>query len=246
MIFDAGKPLDPRARLVTVAVALIICVSTPPDHFLAFAGYAALVVGALVAARASPRRVGNRLLLVVPFILVCAACLPFFGPGAATGGYSLGLGGLTVSPSGLLVLWNVTAKAFFGVLCVTALIETTPFPSVLRGLEQFRLPRLGLMLAGFAYRYVFVLTEEARRMKRARDARCYRGRWLWQAGVLGRMIGTLFVRSYERGERVYLAMMSRGFDGRFPSAAPTPLDIVDWAFMAGAIAAFLALRIGAV
>jgi cobalt/nickel transport system permease protein len=69
------------------------------------------------------------------------------------------------------------------------------------------------------YRYSFILIDEMQRLKRARDSRCFGGRWLWQLKVIGHMIGTLFLRSYHRGERVYLAMLSRGYDGRMPETA---------------------------
>jgi cobalt/nickel transport system permease protein len=99
------------------------------------------------------------------------------------------------------------------------------------------------MLAGFVYRYVFVLTDEVLRMKRARDSRGYQGRWLWQAAVVGRMIGTLFLRSYERGERVYLAMLARGFEGRMPFSEHARLRAADYGFLFVAVTVFLGIRI---
>jgi len=63
------------------------------------------------------------------------------------------------------------------------------------------------------YRYSFVFIDETRRMQRAVASRNYRARWLWNTPLLGSLIGALFVRSYSRGERVYMAMVSRGYDG---------------------------------
>ena len=81
-------------------------------------------------------------------------------------------------------------------------------------------------------------------MKRAADARGFQGRWLWHAPVIGRMIGALFLRGYERGERVYLAMASRGFNGGMPALETAPtLARADRVFLAGTLAVFLALRI---
>ena len=237
--------LDARIKLAALAVALITCVSTPPDRFFAFAGYFALLAAGMVLARISPRTAGRRLLMILPFVAMASVFIPFLDPNAASGGYSLGLGGLRVTRSGLLVLWNIVAKSCLGVLFTTLLIETTPFPDLLQALERLRFPRLAILLTSFAYRYGFVLAEEARRMKRARDARCYGGRWLWQAGVIGRMIGTLFLRGYERGERVYIAMVSRGFDGRVRLGEASALNRTDYLFLAGTSVLFLALRAGA-
>ncbi|MGD0089504.1 MAG: cobalt ECF transporter T component CbiQ, partial [Planctomycetota bacterium] len=124
----------------------------------------------------------------------------------------LGAGSLALPRSGLLVFWNILAKSLLGASAVILLTSTTPFPALLGGLAWLRVPRLFIMVLSFAYRYVFVLLDEAQRMKRARDARCYAGQWLWQTQVVGQMLGTLFLRSYERGERVYLAMLARGYE----------------------------------
>lgn len=75
------------------------------------------------------------------------------------------------------------------------------------------MPRVMIMILSFMYRYIFVLVDEVMRMRQARDSRNFGGKRLWQLRTIGNMIGTLFIRSYERGERVYAAMLARGFDG---------------------------------
>jgi cobalt/nickel transport system permease protein len=237
--------LDARVKLMAAGIVLVICVSTPPDRFGVFAAYFGLVAGALMVTGVSWRGAARRLVVPLPFIILCAVFIPFLHADTMPGGYSLGVGGLRVSRSGLLVFWNVTAKACFGILCVTALTESTAFPDLLRGLEQLRFPKLGILILSFAHRYLSVLRDEAVRMKRALDSRCYRGRWLVQAGVIGRLLGTLFLRSYERGERVYMAMVARGFDGGMPDSGNARLRKGDYVFLAGTAAVFLALRMGA-
>ena len=79
------------------------------------------------------------------------------------------------------------------------------------------------MLTSFMYRYSFILIDEMYRMKRARDSRSFGGRWFWQTQVIGHMIGTLFLRSFHRGERVYLAMLSRGYQGTMPESTASRL-----------------------
>jgi cobalt/nickel transport system permease protein len=111
------------------------------------------------------------------------------------------------------VLWNVTIKSTVSVLAIILLSSTTPFPEMLKGMERLRVPHLLTTLLSFMYRYIFVLMDELQRMRRARDSRGWRGKWLWQVKVIGHMIAALFLRSYERGERVYAAMLARGYDG---------------------------------
>ena len=236
--------LDPRAKIVAMVAALILCVSTPAQRYTTFAAYFAVLVAAFALSGVSARVLARRLLAVLPMMLLCAAFIPFLHHDTVGGGYSLSFGGLHLSRSGLLVLWNIAIKASLGVALVTLLNETTPFPLLLRGLEQLRCPRLGILLLGFCHRFLFVLRDEALRMKRAADARGFQGRWLWHAPVVGRMIGALFLRGYERGERVYLAMASRGFNGGMPAAeTPPALAPADRVFLGGALAVFLVLRI---
>lgn len=201
--------LDPRAKLVGLVVLVVVCVTTPPNQYAAFAAYLGLEAALLALSRLPWRHVLKRLLVVLPFILVVAAFVPFF----SRGGGSYNLGPVRVSGHGLLVLWNVAIKSTVSVLAVIILSSTTPFPDLLRGMEKLRVPRLLTSLLSFTYRYVFVLVDEAQRMRRARDSRGWSGKWIWQARVVGHMIAALFLRSYERGERVYAAMLARGYGG---------------------------------
>ncbi len=201
--------LDPRAKLVGLVALIVVCVTTPPNLYTAFAAYLGLEVSLILLSRLPWRHVLKRLFIVLPFILVVAAFIPFF----SRGGGSYNLGPVRVSAHGLLVLWNVAVKSTVSVLAVIILSSTTPFPDLLRGMEKLKAPRLFTSLLSFTYRYVFVLVDEAQRMRRARDSRGWSGRWLWQAKVIGHMIATLFLRSYERGERVYAAMLARGYGG---------------------------------
>jgi cobalt/nickel transport system permease protein len=198
--------LDARWKIVVALLFTVAVVSTPAELFLAFGGYA-LVLAALVAlSRLPPLHVLSRLALVLPFVAAVAIFIPFLPAHGPAGGYNLGVGGLRVSHSGLLVFWNVVAKSLLGAGAAILLTATTPFATLTRALTQLKMPRLLVLILSMAYRYLFVLADEAQRMLRARDSRCYRGRWLWHAAAVGDITGALFLRSYERGERVYLAM----------------------------------------
>lgn len=234
-------PLDARCKLIGALLAVVVCVSTPPDRFPAFAAYYLLLLLAVVLSGVSPRLLAWRLLIVLPFVLGSALLIPFLPSG--NGNALFHLGGLRVAHSGLMVLWNLLAKSCFGVLCLSLLAETTPFSDLLEAMQRLRVPRFAVMLTGFTHRYAFVLAGEARRMMRARDARGYRGRWLWEAHIAGRMIGVLFLRAFERGERIHLAMISRGFNGAL-HAEPRSLRPRDRAFLAGSAVLWLLLRVG--
>jgi cobalt/nickel transport system permease protein len=179
------------------------------------------------------------MLIVVPFILAVALFLPFF----RSSGGSYNLGPVNVSAHGLMVLWNVTAKSTISVLAVILLSSTTPFPELVKGMEKLHLPELLATLLSFMYRYIFVLTDEVQRMRRARDSRGWSGKWLWQAKTIGHMVATLFLRSYERGERVYAAMLARGFDGTVHTVYGYTFGATEWGFVFLTVTFPLAARI---
>lgn len=204
--------LDARAKSLALFTIVIACVTTPPNAWWPFCIYAGLVVVIAVASRLPARYLLSRVLVVLPFILVVALLVPFTNKTGTIYHWWI----FDVSSGGLLVLWNVAVKSIISVSCVILLSSTTPFPDLMHGFERLRVPRFFTTVAAFMYRYIFIIVDEAERMKRARDARNFRGRWIWQARVVGNMVASLFLRSHERAERVYKAMSARGFDGTFP------------------------------
>jgi cobalt/nickel transport system permease protein len=205
--------LDPRTKAITTLAFILAVVLTPPTRWYAFALYFALIALVVLLSKLPPLYVLKRSLVVVPFVLVIAIFIPFFKQGEVAGSYNIWLWQVNVTYSGPIVLWNVTIKAWLSVMSMIVLSSTTKFPELLNGLERLRLPLVLVMILSFMYRYMFVLVDEVLRMKRARDSRNFGGRRIWQLKTVGNMIGTLFLRSYERGERVYAAMVARGFDG---------------------------------
>ena len=219
--------LDPRVKIVGLIGLVVVSVSLPPGAWLAFGALAAILVGLVVVARLSPRHVLRRMTIEVPFLLA-AAVLPF----TAEAGVVLGV--------------TVGAKITIGVLGMVILSSTTPFPRLLRGFELLRMPRLIVVIVAFMWRYLHVLGDEVSRMQTARAARGYSARFFWQAAAsTGALVATLFVRSLERGERVYLAMTSRGYEGGMPAAAVEPLSLrrADVWFLAALVAALALVRV---
>jgi len=143
-----------------------------------------------------------------------ALFIPFFKEGEIAGSYNLWLWQVSVTQSGLLILANVMAKAWLCIFSLILLSATTKLTDLLKGLQQLGIPRVIILILSFMYRYIFVLVDEMMRMRQAWDSRNFGGSRLYQLKTIGNMIGTLFIRSYERGERVYAAMLSRGFDDK--------------------------------
>jgi len=206
--------LDPRTKFITTLLLILVVVLTPPNRWQAFALYLSLMATLLLLSRLPIIYVLKRSLVIMPFVLMIAIFIPFFKEGEVAGSYNIWLWQVSVTYGGLQVLWNVLIKAWLSILSLILLTSTTKLANLLKGLEQLRMPRVMVMILSFMYRYIFVLVDEVMRMRQARDSRNFGGSRLWQLRTIGNMIGTLFIRSYEKGERVYAAMLARGFDGQ--------------------------------
>lgn len=150
---------------------------------------------------------------------------------------------LTLSGEGLRLFATIAAKSWVSVQAALLLTFTTPVPELIEALRRLRLPGLLVTTIGFMVRYLVVLGEEAGRMSRAQAARSADptghggGSIRWRAATTGHMVGTLFLRSYERSERIYAAMLARGFEGsllRLPAPAMAPAELF-WFAMAGLV-----------
>lgn len=210
---DADSPLHrlpPQCKVAATGLFVVAVVATPREAWWAFVLDLALLVGLAVLGRVPLGVVGRRLVLEAPF-LAFAVLLPF-----VAGGARVDVGPLSLSESGLWGAWNILAKGTLGAFAAVLLVSTTELPAILRGLERLHVPRAFTTVAGFMVRYADVVSGEMHRMAVARQSRGHDPRWLWQARAVAASAGALFVRSYERGERVYLAMVARGYDGALP------------------------------
>lgn len=204
--------LPPEAKIVAALVFTVAVVSTPREAFWAFGAYAVMVAMVAAVARIPTRWLAARATIEVPFVALAFA-LPFLGAGERVTVLALSL-----SVDGLLGGWNILAKATLGLLASLLLIGTTTVRDLILGLDRLRCPHALTQIATFMLRYVDVLVGEAKRMRLARIARGDDPRFLWQLRGFSASLGALFLRSYERGERVWLAMRARGWTGHMPAA----------------------------
>jgi cobalt/nickel transport system permease protein len=218
----AAERLPPHTKIVGTLLFVIAAVATPREAVWAHVLIAAIVVVAARAARVSLVTLARRLTIGLPFVAFALA-LPFVAEGE-----TVEVLGLTLSRDGLWGAWNIVAKATIGLASTSLLLATTDVTELLRGFDRLRAPRVFTAIAGFMVRYLDVVSGELHRMRVARISRADDPRWLWQARAVAATAGTLFVRSFERGERVHLAMLSRGFAGTMPVMATQAATSRDW------------------
>lgn len=218
--------LSPEVKIVAVVLFTVVVVLTPRTEFAAFGGYALLIVVVAGLARVPARWLAKRATIELPFVLLAVA-LPLAGHGERVDWL-----GLSLSVDGLYGAWNIFAKGTLGVLASLLLAATTTTRDLVAGLDRLHCPPVFTQIMTFMLRYIDVLADDARRMRIARLSRGYDPRFLWQVKAFAVGVGALFLRSYERGERVYLAMLARGYTGRLPRTTGGPAPVREWVFSA--------------
>lgn len=208
--------LPAHVKIVALVVFVLVVVATPRELFVVFVVDAVLLGAVGWVARVPAGFVARRLVVEFP-VLVFALLLPIVSTGER-----VSVAGLSLSAEGLLAGWNILAKATLGMIGAVLLAATTDLRSLLTGLQRLRLPATLVEIMSFMTRYTGVVVDDLQRMRIAREARGFDPRHLGHARAVARGAGVLFVRSYERGERVHLAMLSRGYAGTMPLLRSTP------------------------
>lgn len=239
--------LDPRMKVVLTLLFIVSNVLLPDGAWLAFLAAWGLVWLAGRLAHFPAGYLFKRGFIVLPFVLAAVTVI-FTRPGTPLFTLSIGSTDLIATDAGLIRFSSIVVRSWLSLQMAILLTATTQFPDLMHALHHLRVPAILVAIISFMYRYLFVLADEAMRLLRARDARSARpehggggGSIWWRAKVAGNMAGQLFVRSLERSDRVYNAMLSRGYRGQLLTMNPHTLQSNDW-IIAG-IGLFLLLLI---
>jgi cobalt/nickel transport system permease protein len=239
--------LDPRVKVVVTVLFIISNVLLPDGAWLAFLLSWGVVLGVNGLANLSLGYAFKRSFVALPFALAAITSI-FTVAGQPIFSFNLGSWHIVATDAGLIRFTSIVIRSWLSVQMAILLTATTQFPDLMHALRHLRLPQVLVAVISFTYRYLFVLSDEAMRLMRAREARSARlapgqggGTLLWRARVAGNMVGQLFLRSYERSDRVYNAMLARGYKGHFYTLNPHVMRLYDWTV--GAIALLILLVI---
>jgi cobalt/nickel transport system permease protein len=208
--------LDARLKLLLATFLAVLVIATPELVGVLFAerwavwfflGAEAWVVLVIYAVSGLPwRYLAWRLLALLPFLLVLALGVPL------TRGFDTG--------------WNqgaqLLARSLMSLTLMITVVATTPFGRLLAALERLHVARVFISIVAFMYRYMFVFWDELEKMRRAKLARTFYPSVWWEARSRGTFVGILFVRAFERAERVHAAMLARGWRGQVPTKDGEP------------------------
>ena len=223
--------LDPRIKLIVTLLFLFTVISFSKYEIVALLPFFLYPVLLMTIGEIPLMFILKKVALVSPF----AIFIGIFNPLLDSGQVFI-FKGLTIS-AGWLSFFSILIKFTLTVSTALLLVATTSFPGVCHALRQLGVPSLFVSQLLFLYRYIFVLMEETMRIVRARNMRSFE-----QHGkgikVFVRIVGILFIRTVERAERVYYAMLSRGFQGDMPTLKRFHIKAGDLAF-AVSVAVFL-------
>lgn len=245
---QAESPLhrrDPRVKVLLAGAFVLTNALLPDGAWFAFALMALWLLAANLLSGLGWHFSLRRSFLAAPFLL--AAVSAVFAPlGEPLTTWQLGPWALTPTSGGIIRFISIALRSWLSVQVAILLVATTPFPDVLHALEHLHLPRVLINVIAFLYRYLFVLVDEVFRLLQARAARSAAlpgragGRTVWwRATVTGNMAGQMFLRAYERSDRIYNAMISRGYQGLLLTLTPHAISRTDWLSLAAGLGLFV-------
>jgi cobalt/nickel transport system permease protein len=235
--------LDPRIKLLLTVVFILTNTLIPTGAWPVYILLFALILSAELISELGIGYVLKRSALALPFVL---AALPLILTVPGNTLFALSIGPLTIHASfpGLERFISITLKSWISVQAAIMLASTTSFPELLVAMRALHVPRLMVSIFGLMWRYLFVLVDEATRLMRARLSRSGQsdkpgvktgGSITWRARVAGGMAGSLFLRAFDRSDRIYMAMVSRGYDGEARSLPLPDIQSTQWVILVASL-----------
>lgn len=227
--------LDPRVKVIATMLFVFTVISYPKYEVVQLTPFFLFPIVLISFGDIPVLFLAKKILIVSPFALFIGIFNPVFDAG------TIPFFGMNIS-AGWLSFLSIIEKFTLTISVALVLIATTSFPAVCHAFRRFGLPSIFVSQLLFLYRYLFVLMEEAMRMVRARDMRSFGRRGL-DARTAVRIIGALFLRTVERAERIYSAMLSRGFRGDIPSMKRQEIQVNDVLFVVATAVMLLVFRL---
>ncbi len=245
--------LDARVKVMVTVVFILSNALLPDGAWIAFGLSWLFLLGANKLSNLGIAFTFKRSFVALPFALVAVTVL-FGAQGRPLTSFHFLVWHLTITDIGLMRFFTILVRSWLSVQMAILLVATTRFPDIIHALEHLRVPSILTTIIAFLYRYLFVLGDEVFRLMRARESRSAAladasvgrrsgGSAVWRARVAGHMAGQLFLRSYERSDRVYNAMLARGYTGRLQTTNPHELRRRDYITTALALLAILFLQV---
>ncbi len=242
--------LDPRVKVGLTLLFIVSNVLLLDGAWLVFAAAWLVLLVSNRAAHFSFGYLFKRSFIALPFALAAITVI-FVQPGAPLASWAWGSRTITITDAGVVRFVSIVIRSWLSVQAAILLTATTQFPDLMHALRHLKVPAILISIISFMYRYLFVLADEALRLLRAREARSARlvndgkhgGTVFWRAKVTGSMVGQLLVRSLDRSDKVYNAMLARGYRGQLLTMNPHIMTRRDWLFLGLGLMLIIALQL---
>ncbi len=241
--------LDARIKVLVTVAYILSNVLLPDGAWLAFGLSWALLACCNILSGLGLGFTFKRSFVALPFAAVAVTAI-FSIPGQPLAVWHIGPWTLVPTDAGMVRFLSVLIRSWLSVQMAILLVAVTEFPDIIHALSHLYVPSVIVTIIAFLYRYLFVLTDEVMRLLRARQARSASapnaksgGSVWWRGRIAGNMAGQLFLRSYERSDRIYNAMLSRGYTGQLQTLHARRIDTADWLVAAVVAAALIVMQI---
>jgi cobalt/nickel transport system permease protein len=228
--------LDPRTKVIATFIFIITVVSYGKYEVSGLVPFFLFPAIFFSLGDIPVKFIMKKVLLVSSFAFFVGIFNPLLDRQEMFSSYGFSISGGWVS------FFSIMLKFFLTITSALLLIATTSFPGICHALRKLGMPDIFISQLLFLYRYLFVLVEEVMKVVRARDMRSFGSRGQGITAFAG-IVGTLFLRTVERAERIYQAMLSRGFSGALPSIKPWRLTPADALFLVGTVAVLYVFRV---
>jgi len=226
--------LNARIKVIFTLIFILAISITPPRAWVAYLLFLTLSLSMSLISRLGIVFILKKALIAIPFAF---AAIPLIINGEGIqGSIQIANHQIFFSQEGSAQFLSIVLKSWISIQAAILLVSTTPFSQILNTFNFLKVPKLLTTIVALMWRYLFVIEKEVTRMLQARSSRSSRlsgskhtgGNILWRAKVTGGMAGSLFLHSIERSERVYSAMLARGYNGSFPVQEAEFLTLQDW------------------
>jgi cobalt/nickel transport system permease protein len=227
--------LDARAKVLVTLVFIISVVSYNRYELTALFPFFIFPIVIISLSDLPPLFIMRKIVLLCPFVLAVGIFNPVFDREILIHLGPLGISGGWLSFASILTRSILTVGAAF------ILVGVTGFTAVCQALERLGMPKVFAVQLLFLYRYIFVLTEESGRASHARELRSC-GKKGQGIHSFGSLIGHLLLRTWQRAERIHMAMLARGFTGEFHASRQTRFSAPEIRFVLGWSTLFIFMR----
>jgi cobalt/nickel transport system permease protein len=219
--------MDPRIKLLTALIFVFMVVLTPEGYFASFGMYACLLGIVILVSGIPVTYVLVRSLTIIPFALAVSFFVPFITPGPLLWKFTIGPIGAVVTTTGLIRFASLSLKALLCFFATIILVSSTRFGDLMWAAGALGLPKKIVAVMSFMYRYLFIVIDEAAHMLLARNLRSSGRNGATMLHAAGGIVGSLFIKSFEHAERLYQAMLLRGYTGTLVTPALMRLSVRD-------------------